>query len=1050
MNLYKLFLFLFLLNIKILSQNNINFSHLTTKDGLSNSSVTCILQDKIGFMWFGTQDGLNRYDGYSFKIFKNNPDDSSTISDNFIYSIYESEPGTLYFETQSGKFNQYDPINESFSVVPKEHLELHKFKMNSVLAKFYDGSEIVWSGGLSQPTGLIKTNKSKSDSIVYLNYTDNRTSLADDKVYSILKDSKGKYWIGTRNGLDRFDERTGIFKHFRHDPKNYGSLSNNWIWPIFEDSKQTLWIGTVEGGLNKYNNETESFQSYKHDPSDPKSISDNYIFSIYEDRSGLIWVGTNEGGVNYFDPSLNIFQHYFNIPENSNSLSDNSVLSLTTDLIGNYWIGTRNSGLDKFNLKTKKFTNFSHNPEKKDGLLSNSIVTLYQASNGVLWIGTFSSGLNSFNPKTNEFVSYVNSPTDEKSISDNRIYAILEDNDGRIWLGTYAGGLNRLDPKTGKIDIYQHNENDTSSISSNNVWSLAKDKSGGIWAGTFGGGLNYFNKKTKSFTHYRSNENNSDGLADDNIIRLYFDTKDTLWIGTTKGLSRFYENDKFKNYSEKDGLTNNFVYGILEDESRNLWLSTNNGISKFDIKDEKFDNYYVEDGLQNNDFNQNAFAKDINTGNLLFGGINGFNIFNPSSLKGNSYVPPIAFTTYLRFNTDNDEGRPIIEKGIAVKDTILLSYKDNIIYFEFAALSYYNNSNNHYKYKLEGFSENWIQLQSEHDITFTNLSPGEYTLIVSGSNNDGVWNNEGRELFIKVLPPWWKTYYAYIAYLLFILLFLYSIRSFEINRREQKSQIREAELQMKATQAEKRVLEMENNRKTKELNDARDLQLSMLPKDLPELPNLEIAAYMKTATEVGGDYYDFSIKEDGSLNICLGDATGHGIKAGTIVSMLKSLFIANSIDKDIQDFFFTSNNVIKNAKLGKMMMAFSMLNIKDKKLVLANAGIPPIYLYRSNTKSIEEIPINGLPLGAMKNSKYDLYNGDLFPGDVILILSDGFPELQNSEEEMYGYERLMNSFKLSVNKSSERIIEFLQEEGIKWLNGNEPDDDVTFVVIKVK
>ncbi|MCW8849359.1 MAG: triple tyrosine motif-containing protein, partial [Melioribacteraceae bacterium] len=872
------------LNLEILSQNNINFDHLTTKDGLSNSAVTCIYQDKIGFMWFGTQDGLNRYDGYTFKIFKHNPDDTTSLSDNFIFSIYENESGILYFETQSGKLNQYDPLKETFKVVSKDDLDLYKFNMNSVLALLYDGPELVWSGGLSQPSGLVKKNKTKNDSTIFVNSPKNPSSLADDKVYSITKDSKGNYWIGTRNGLDKYDESSGEFKHYRNDPKNLSSLSDNWIWPVFEDSKGNLWIGTVQGGLNRFNYATESFQSYKYDPSNSNSINDNYIFSIYEDRSGLIWIGTNEGGINYFDPSLNVFEHFFNIPDNRNTLSDNSVLSICTDIDGNYWIGTRDGGLDKFNPKTKIFTNYSHNPSNPNSLLSNSIVSLYEATNGIIWIGNFSSGLNSYNPKTNEFKSYISSTTELNSLSDNRVYAILEDNEGKIWIGTYAGGLNSLDPVSGKIEIYRNDPNDSLSISSDNVWSLAKDNSGNLWAGTFGGGLNYFDKQTKSFKHFRYSEGKEEGLVDDNIIRIYFDSENTLWIGTTKGLTKYNGNNKFKNYSEKDGLTNNFVYGILEDENRNLWLSTNNGISKFNIEKEVFDNYFVEDGLQNNEFNQNAFAKDSKTGNLLFGGVNGFNIFNPSNMKGNSYVPQLAFTNFLRFNTDNEEGKPIFENGISVRNEINLSYKDNIIYFEFAALSFYNSFKNQYRYKLEGFNDNWIQLQNERDITFTNLSPGEYKLIISGSNNDGVWNDEGRTLLIKVLPPWWRTYYAYAAYLLLILGTLYSVRRFEINRREQKTLIREAELKMKATHAEKRVLEIENNRKTKELEEARQLQLSMLPKELPRNSNLDIAVYMKTATEVGGDYYDFSMKEDGSLNIALGDGTGHGLKAGILVS----------------------------------------------------------------------------------------------------------------------------------------------------------------------
>ncbi len=351
-----------------------------------------------------------------------------------------------------------------------------------------------------------------------------------------------------------------------------------------------------------------------------------------------------------------------------------------------------------------------------------------------------------------------------------------------------------------------------------------------------------------------------------------------MWFGTTSGLSEYLrKTNNFKNYSEKDGLTNNTIYGIVEDNNKNLWLSTNNGLSKFNPSKKIFQNYYYEDGLQGNEFNQNAFAKDNTTGKLLFGGINGFNVFYPDSIKKNSYVPPIAFTNYMRYNTDDEEGKPIIEKGISERDSIFLTYKDNIVTLDFASLSYFDNSENQFRYKLEGFNKNWIQLGKNHTVTFTNLSQGDYTLRVMGSNNDGVWNEKGASLLITISHPWWRTKYAYAFYAITFFSFLYFVRKVEIKRREQKARIRESELRVKATEAEKRVLEVENERKTKELEEARQLQLSMLPKELPKLPHLGIAAFMRTATEVGGDYYDFIVQEDGTLNIAFGDATGHGL-----------------------------------------------------------------------------------------------------------------------------------------------------------------------------
>ena len=284
------------------AQNHIRFNHLTTEDGLSQSAVTCILQDKYGFMWFGTQDGLNRYDGYNFKVFKNDPEDSTTLSDNFIFSIYEDDSGTLYIGTQSGNLHEYDPTKESFSIISPDSINLHKTDMNSVLAVYYDESNIKWTGGLSQETGLKMENIETGEVKTFTHDPNNKSSLSSNKVYSILRDSKGSLWIGTFDGLNKLDEETGIFTHYKNNPDNPNSISDNFVWPIYEDSRGNLWVGTVSGGLCKFDPQSNSFINYKNDPEDPTSLNDNFVFSIYEDRSGVMWIGANLGGINYFNP----------------------------------------------------------------------------------------------------------------------------------------------------------------------------------------------------------------------------------------------------------------------------------------------------------------------------------------------------------------------------------------------------------------------------------------------------------------------------------------------------------------------------------------------------------------------------------------------------------------------------------------------------------------------------------------------------------------------------------------------------------------------------
>ena len=442
--------------------------------------------------------------------------------------------------------------------------------------------------------------------------------------------------------------------------------------------------------------------------------------------------------------------------------------------------------------------------------------------------------------------------------------------------------------------------------------------------------------------------------------------------------------------------------------------------------------------------------KILKPDDLLFGGPNGFNIFNPDNLKENDYLPPIVFTNYLRYNTDDEEGKPIIEKGISERDSIVLTYKDNIVTIDFAALSFFNNFKNQYRYKLEGFNENWIQLGSNHTITFTNLSPGDYKLRVIGSNNDGVWNENGTTLFIQVHPPWWRTNLAYAVYTILFLGLLFGLRKFELDRREQKSRIRESELRIKATEAEKRALKVENERKTKELEEARQLQLSMLPKELPQLPNLEIAAFMRTATEVGGDYYDFMIQDDGVLDVAFGDATGHGLQAGTMVTLMKGFFTSDSSKLGLTEFMSHCSRVIKDIKLGRILMSFSYLKIDKDQLQISSAGMPPIYYHHKENNEVEEIIIQGMPLGAMRNASYKIMHKELKSGDTILLLTDGLPEQMNGMEEMFDYSRVKKHFSDIVQNSPSKIIEKLVEAGDSWMNGRVQDDDITFVVIRVK
>jgi serine phosphatase RsbU (regulator of sigma subunit) len=433
---------------------------------------------------------------------------------------------------------------------------------------------------------------------------------------------------------------------------------------------------------------------------------------------------------------------------------------------------------------------------------------------------------------------------------------------------------------------------------------------------------------------------------------------------------------------------------------------------------------------------------------MYFGGTNGFNVFHPDRVRDNPFLPPVVLSGFTRYNTDDVEGKPIFEKGIAGKDQITLSYKDNVATFTFASLSYHNTFKNRYAYKLEGFSDSWIQLGTGRQATFTDLDGGEYLLRVKGSNNDGIWNEEGTSLRIVVTPPWWKTRWAYGSYAVLGFFGLYGLRRFELNRREQKARVRESDLRARAAEAEKRALEAENERQTKELEDARRLQLSMLPRAIPSLPGYEVAVHMKTATEVGGDYYDFFVGNDGTLDVAFGDATGHGMQAGTIVTLMKGLFLSDASRFEIQAFLNHCSRAIKEIRLSRLFMAFTLVRLKGNSLSLSSAGMPPLYLYRQADGSIEEILLKGMPLGAMRNFPYSLHETALEPGDVLLLLTDGLPEQKNRDAEMFDYARVGEILRESATGTPDETIRRLVEAGESWMDGVVQDDDITLLVIK--
>ncbi len=832
------------------------FERYTLEQGLSESAVPCILQDSKGFMWFCTQDGLNRYDGYEFEVYEHDPQDPNTLGGSFIQSLYEDPSGALWIGTNGGGLSRLDrtsapgPGPGRFTHYQHDPEDPYSLSSNVVLSIYEDQEGILWigtdGGGLNKfdrdigqfvrfqhdpedPHSLshnaVQTIYEDREGALWigtdgggLNRLDRDTgrfvrfqhdpkdplSLADNAVQAILEDREGTLWIATNGGgLDQLDRESapglgvGRFIHHRHDPSDLHSLSDDAVWAIYEDSVDTLWIGTLGGGLDSYDRETGRFVHHRNDPADPHSLSNDHIWSIYEDRAGGLWIGTFGGGVNRLDRETDKFGHYKADANDPNSLSENVVWSIYEDREGVLWVGTNGGGLNRLDRASTsetgeaQFIHYQSVPTDTHSLSHNVVWSIHQDDYGVIWVGT-SAGLDRFvresaqSPDAGQFVHYPADP----------VFTIHQDSEGLLWIGTWGGGLGRFDRETEQLTFYQNDPADIYSLSDNNVLSILEDREGVLWVGTLNGGLDKFDRETERFVHYHNDPEDPSSLSDNIVLDIHQDHEGTLWIATGGGglnkLDR--ETMTFSQYTEKDGLPNDTVYGILEDNTApdeggpNLWLSTNRGISKFSLQDQTFRNYDVGDGLQSPEFNQGAHHKS-RSGEMFFGGINGFNAFYPEQVRDNAHVPPIVLTRLTQAGEDVDAGAP-------VDSLIEVSFKwpRNFFEFEFAALNYAQPEDNQYAYILEGFDSDWVNVGTNRLGRYTNLPGGTYTLRMKGSNNDGVWNEDGLAVKVSVVPPLWDRWWFRGMIALVLLGVAFSayrlrVRSVEARSRELEAQV---------------------------------------------------------------------------------------------------------------------------------------------------------------------------------------------------------------------------------------------------------------------
>jgi len=771
----------------------LRFDHLNIEQGLSQSSVRVLFQDSRGFLWFGTEDGLNRYDGYTFKVYKPDPDMPNSLSDRWITSIVEDKEGYLWIGTRLGGLNRYDPGTEEFTHFLNDEAEPLSLSSNQINTLYLDQDQNLWVGttnGLdrfdrtektfehydpSRNEGVAERNitaiyqdqrgrfwvgttagglnrfyPEKGLFISYQNHPDDPKTISHYHVTAIAEDKNGVLWVGTRNGLNRFRPGTIRFDRFFHSEKDAASLADNMINALYTDSTGNLWVGTTNG-LDRLDPGGKGFIHYRNDPTFSKSLSYDNVISIYEDRGGVLWFGTYGGGANKYDRQRDNFTYYRHDPKDSGTLSGNFIFPIYIDRKGYAWIGTSNAGLNRFNWATNEVVRYQHDPDHRDSLGSNSLRSIAQDFYGMLWIGT-AEGLDRFDPETSIFKHYQRDTSNPNSLSANIVYSVYVDRQNTLWVGTFSG-LDRFDRETESFIHYRPRTSDRHSLSGGSVNTIYEDREGNVWVGTLESGLNKFDRQTQEFTRYRFDPDDKLSLSNDAIQSVYQDRKGRIWIGTAGGGLNLYhpETDAFTYYLENDGLPNGVVYGILEDKEGYLWLSTNFGISRFDPETGTFRNFDAGDGLQSNEFNSTAYAKGKN-GEFYFGGINGLTVFRPENIRNSPYLPQITLTSLTEDDT------PIAtDTSVETAQNVTLSWPQNSLEFEFAALSYDQPNKNQYAYKLEGFDSNWHFIGTKRDGRYTNLSGGEYTLLLKASNSDGVWNESPVRIRLTVIPPFWQT-----------------------------------------------------------------------------------------------------------------------------------------------------------------------------------------------------------------------------------------------------------------------------------------------------
>lgn len=855
-----------LIPVLVLGQpGNYRFHRYDTREGLPSSTVNAFAEDSFGFIWVGTSDGLCRFDGYTFKVFRKSDDQKNGLSNNWITALLPTGNGDLWVGTEAGLL-YFDGRQEQFTQVHKQ-LNIEPVYISKILP---DGQGNLWVGTKSGLYFITSDQKVTA----YKPIKDNPSSLSHENIFDLLLDQQNRLWVSTsRGGLNLMLPDRKSFQVFRHDAANPSSISSDFLRKMILMPDGKILIGTSDMGFNVLDPATFTFTNFNHNPANPKSISSTSAFSFLLDQQKRLWIGTWSSGLNIFDLATGRATRFMNNPDNPYSIPNNAIRCMLESSTGDIFIGTDNGGVARFNQRDQQMVRYQHNTRDENSLFTNLIKSVYEDDDQVLWIGTTHGGLNKYDPRTEKFTVYLKpdntqdgrargtiwsisrgadnilwlgtsrgvgkfnkvtgtctfyEPDDRKpeGLSANNVLKVLDDGRGSLWIGTWYGGLNRMDIKTGKFEHFFTSESDSTSLPSNNITDILHDSKGRLWVATEDA-LSLFDARKRNFSHAR--------LGKASVLMIAEDTQGILWLASSEGLIRYDpETRERKMIQERDGLSGNLLNTVLPDREGWLWIGSNKALDRYNPTTGQILTFDVSDGLAGNDTESRACFGSRN-GKLYFGGSEGLTEVDPQKFTTNNLKPKIQLTSLLLFN-----------KPVAVSDTtvlpqtlhtardLALDYSNYIFAIEFAALNFDQADRNLYAYKLEGFDKDWVNTNyADRKAVYTNVPPGNYTFRVMASNNDGVWNEAGAELKITIIPPWWKTWWAqalFYAALAGCVVLFFQVR---ISVIKHQKRVLEEQVRLRTAEVVQQKEEIQSQaERLQELNTTKDKLFSIIAHDL--------------------------------------------------------------------------------------------------------------------------------------------------------------------------------------------------------------------------